>query len=37
VQIAAVREFMIGASLIIILRVRPGGLLPERLPRAEAA
>jgi len=36
VQIAAVREFMIGASLIIILRLRPGGLLPERLPRAEA-
>jgi branched-chain amino acid transport system permease protein len=37
VQIAAVREFMIGASLIMILRLRPGGLLPERLPRAEPA
>jgi branched-chain amino acid transport system permease protein len=37
VQIAAVREFMIGASLIVILRLRPGGLLPERLPRAEPA
>jgi branched-chain amino acid transport system permease protein len=37
VQIAAVREFMIGASLIVILRFRPGGLLPERIPRAEAA
>jgi branched-chain amino acid transport system permease protein len=36
VQIAAVREFMIGASLIVILRFRPGGLLPERIPRAEA-
>ena len=35
VQIAAVREFMIGASLIVILRFRPGGLLPERLPRLE--
>ena len=36
VQIAAVREFMIGASLIVILRFRPGGLLPERLPRPRA-
>jgi branched-chain amino acid transport system permease protein len=35
VQIAAVREFMIGASLIVILRFRPGGLLPERIPRFE--
>jgi branched-chain amino acid transport system permease protein len=35
VQIAAVREFMIGASLIVILRFRPGGLLPERIPRLE--
>ena len=34
-QIAAVREFMIGASLIVILRFRPGGLLPERIPRLE--
>ena len=35
VQIAAVREFTIGASLIVILRFRPGGLLPERIPRLE--
>ena len=33
VQVAAVREFVIGASLILVLRVRPAGLLPERLPR----
>lgn len=35
VQVAAVREFLIGASLIVILRFRPGGLLPERIPRLE--
>jgi branched-chain amino acid transport system permease protein len=35
VQIAAVREFLIGASLIVVLRFRPGGLLPERIPRLE--
>jgi branched-chain amino acid transport system permease protein len=35
VQIAAVREFMIGASLIVVLRCRPAGLLPERIPRLE--
>jgi ABC-type branched-subunit amino acid transport system permease subunit len=28
-----VREFIIGASLILVLRFRPAGLLPERLPR----
>ena len=33
VQIAAVREFVIGVSLILVLRLRPAGLLPERLPR----
>jgi branched-chain amino acid transport system permease protein len=33
VQVAAVREFLIGASLIVVLRVRPSGLIPERLPR----
>lgn len=33
VQVAAVREFIIGASLILVLRFRPAGLLPERLPR----
>ena len=34
VQIAAVREFLIGASLVLVLRWRPGGLIPERIPRA---
>ena len=33
VQVAAMREFIIGASLILVLRFRPAGLLPERLPR----
>jgi len=33
VQVAALREALIGASLLVILRVRPTGLLPERLPR----
>ena len=33
VQVAAVREFVIGLSLILVLRLRPTGLLPERLPR----
>ena len=33
VQVAAVREGLIGISLLIILRLRPSGLLPERLPR----
>jgi branched-chain amino acid transport system permease protein len=37
VQVAAVREFLIGASLIVVLRFRPAGLLPERLPRAAAS
>jgi branched-chain amino acid transport system permease protein len=32
VQVAAVREFLIGASLIVVLRVRPAGLVPERIP-----
>ena len=32
VQVAAVREFTIGASLILVLRFRPAGILPERLP-----
>jgi len=36
VQVAAVRELLIGASLILVLRVRPAGLLPERIPRALA-
>jgi branched-chain amino acid transport system permease protein len=33
VQVAAVRELLIGASLLVVLRLRPTGLLPERLPR----
>ena len=33
VQVAAVREFLIGASLIVVLRFRPYGLVPERIPR----
>jgi branched-chain amino acid transport system permease protein len=33
VQVAAVREFVIGLSLILVLRFRPAGILPERLPR----
>jgi len=37
VQVAALRELLIGASLLLVLRVRPAGLLPERLPRHEAA
>jgi branched-chain amino acid transport system permease protein len=35
VQVAAVRELAIGASLLIVLRFRPAGLLPERIPRVE--
>jgi len=35
VQVAAVREFTIGASLILVLRFRPKGLIPERIPRME--
>ena len=42
VQVAAVREFLISACLLIVLRVRPAGLLPERhpalqVPREQAA
>jgi branched-chain amino acid transport system permease protein len=36
VQVAAVREALIGISLLAILRLRPSGLLPERLPRVAA-
>ena len=35
VQVAAVRELSIGAGLLIVLRFRPAGLLPERIPRVE--
>ena len=37
VQVAAVREMLIGLALIVVLRVRPAGVLPERLPRARPA
>ena len=36
VQQAALREFLIGASLIVILHIRPTGLFPERITRHEA-
>jgi branched-chain amino acid transport system permease protein len=36
VQVAATREFLIGALLIVVLRVRPAGLVPERIPRGAA-
>ena len=32
-QVAAVREIAIASALILVLRFRPTGLLPERLPR----
>src|SRR5258705_307230 len=35
VRVAAVRELSIGAGLLIVLRFRPAGLLPERIPRVE--
>jgi branched-chain amino acid transport system permease protein len=37
VQVAAVRELVIGASLILVLRWRPQGLVPERVPRMSLA
>ena len=36
VQVAAVRELLIGAGLLAVLRLRPAGLLPERMPRLAA-
>jgi branched-chain amino acid transport system permease protein len=36
VQVAALREALIGAALLVILRLRPNGLLPERRPRLAA-
>src|SRR5438067_1349613 len=33
VQVAALREALIGGALLVVLRVRPRGLLPERLAR----
>jgi branched-chain amino acid transport system permease protein len=32
VQVAALREFLIGISLIVVLRFAPQGLFPERTP-----
>jgi ABC-type uncharacterized transport system ATPase subunit len=37
VQVAAVRELLIGASLLVVPRLRPAGLLPERIPREAAS
>jgi branched-chain amino acid transport system permease protein len=37
VQVAAVRELLIGASLLVVLHLRPRGLLPERVPRLETS
>jgi branched-chain amino acid transport system permease protein len=34
VQIASVREMLVGAALIVVLRLRPAGILPERIPKA---
>lgn len=36
VQLAAMREMMIGLALILILHLRPQGILPERIPKAPA-
>jgi branched-chain amino acid transport system permease protein len=36
VQGAALREFLIAAMLIVMLRFRPAGLIPERLPHIAA-
>jgi branched-chain amino acid transport system permease protein len=34
VQVASVREMLVGAALILVLRLKPHGILPERIPRA---
>jgi branched-chain amino acid transport system permease protein len=34
VQLAALREILIGLALILVLHLRPQGLLPERIPKA---
>jgi branched-chain amino acid transport system permease protein len=34
VQLAALREVLVGLALILVLHLRPQGLLPERLPAA---
>lgn len=37
VQVAAMREMLIGLALILVLHLRPQGILPERIPRAPPA
>ncbi len=37
VQLAALREFLVGLGLLLVLMLRPRGLLPEKLPRLAAA
>jgi branched-chain amino acid transport system permease protein len=37
VQHAATREMLVGGLLIVVLLVRPRGVLPERLPLPPAA
>jgi branched-chain amino acid transport system permease protein len=34
VQVAALREMLVGAALILVFYLRPQGLLPERIPSA---
>ena len=34
VQLAAMREILVGLALILVLHLRPEGLLPERIPKA---
>jgi branched-chain amino acid transport system permease protein len=34
VQVAATREMLVGIALILVLRLKPTGLLPERIPPA---
>jgi len=36
VQVAALREALIGAALLVVLRVRPRGLLPEAIVPVQA-
>jgi branched-chain amino acid transport system permease protein len=34
VQVAAMREILVGLALILVLHLRPEGLMPERIPKA---
>ena len=36
VQLAATREMLIGIALILVLHLKPQGILPERIPKAPA-